>query len=75
MTCSASVTTFTISATISRLSPARFFRLMTSRAIEVYYNFAVTPWFHLTADVQWIAPANATAENAWVGGLRANVTF
>lgn len=45
------------------------------QGIEVYYNLAVTPWFHLTADVQWIAPANARAENAWVGGLRANVTF
>ncbi len=43
--------------------------------LEIYYNLALTPWFHLTADVQWIDPANGNIEDAWVGGLRANVTF
>jgi porin len=43
--------------------------------IEFFYNLAVTPWFRLTADLQWIDPANARFSDAWVGGLRASVQF
>jgi porin len=45
------------------------------QGVEAYYNFAVTPWFHVTADLQWIAPARGALSEAWVGGLRANITF
>jgi porin len=43
--------------------------------VEVYYNFAVTPWFRLSADVQWVDPARSAVGQAWVGGLRASVQF
>ena len=45
------------------------------QGVEIFYNFAVTPWFRLTADLQWIDPASGDNENAWIGGLRANVRF
>jgi porin len=51
------------------------FPLHDEQGVEMYYNLAVTPWFRVTADLQWIDPANGNIEDAWVGGLRANVTF
>jgi len=49
--------------------------LQDEQGVEMYYNCAVTPWLHLSADLQWIDPARARFGDAWVGGLRANVTF
>jgi porin len=45
------------------------------QGVEMFYNFAVTPWFKVTADLQWIDPAVSVNDNAWVGALRANLTF
>ena len=42
---------------------------------EAFYNFAVTPWFRVTADVQVVDPANGTFGTAVVAGLRASVAF
>ena len=40
---------------------------------EVYYNYEVTPWFHLTADLQAIQPQTASQDTAIVLGLRAKL--
>ena len=45
------------------------------QGIEVFYSLAVTPWFRVAADLQWIQPASGDNDDAWVGGLRANVRF
>ena len=45
------------------------------QGIEIFYNLAVTPWFRLAADLQWVRPANGDKDDAWVGGLRANIRF
>lgn len=45
------------------------------QGVEVFYNLAVTPWFRIAADLQWIEPASADNDDAWVGGLRANMRF
>lgn len=45
------------------------------QGIEIFYNLAVTPWFRVAADLQWIQPANSDNDNAWIGGLRANIRF
>jgi porin len=45
------------------------------QGLEVFDNFAVTPWFRLTADLQWIRPARGTLDDAWVGELRASIRF
>jgi porin len=45
------------------------------QGLEVFYNFALTGWLRLTADLQWIDPARARFSDAWVAGLRASVAF
>jgi porin len=40
--------------------------------VEVYYNAAISPWFHLTGDLQVVEPAEVAADTAVVVGLRAN---
>lgn len=40
--------------------------------VETYYNAAITPWFHLTGDLQVIEPAEIGNDTALVLGLRAN---
>ena len=42
---------------------------------ELYYNAAITPWFHLTGDLQVIQPGIAANDTAVVAGLRANLRF
>ena len=40
--------------------------------VETYYNAAITPWFHLTGDLQVVEPADVNKDTALVLGLRAN---
>jgi len=40
---------------------------------EIYYNMALTPWLHVTGDLQVILPSSKTNETAVVLGLRAKV--
>jgi len=40
---------------------------------EVYYNMAITPWFHLTADLQVIQTEIDSQDGAVVFGLRAKM--
>lgn len=40
---------------------------------ELYYNAALTPWFHLTADLQIINPAEVGNDTAVVVGLRGKI--
>jgi len=42
---------------------------------EAYYNFAVTPWMQISADVQYIDQGLTTSDDAWVVGSRLNVRF
>jgi porin len=45
--------------------------------VEIYYNAQITPWFHLSPNVQYIANTggSGTTKDATVFGLRAQVTF
>ncbi len=43
--------------------------------VEAYYNFAITPWLQLTADVQWISPGIKPSDDGWVLGSRLNTRF
>jgi porin len=45
------------------------------QAIELFYNIAVTPWFHVTPDLQVILPARENVETAVALGLRAKSDF
>lgn len=42
---------------------------------EVYYNAAITPWFHLTGDAQFIETEIASQDTAVVLGLRGKLDF
>jgi carbohydrate-selective porin OprB len=42
---------------------------------EVYYNAEITPWFHLTADLQVVEPSTQVEDTALVLGLRAKINF
>ena len=45
------------------------------QGVELYYNAAITPWFHLTADLQVVDNENAADDTAIMPGLRANIRF
>ena len=42
---------------------------------NAYYNFAITPWLQLSADLQYISTGLETGDNAWVLGSRMFVQF
>ena len=50
-------------------------RIGDEQGIEVYYNYAATPWFFLTGDVQYIDPPRKSVEDSLNLGLRANIRF
>ncbi|SFK37868.1 carbohydrate porin [Methylocapsa palsarum] len=54
-----------------------FFRigLGDERGWEVFYNFAATPWFRVTADAQFLEPALAGGQRAVFLGLRSQIKF
>ena len=43
--------------------------------VEIYYSCAVTPWLHVTPDLQYIDPASGGKSNAFVAALRARIRF
>jgi porin len=45
------------------------------RGLELFYNVAVTPWFHVTPDLQVITPTLELAKTSLVLGLRAKIDF
>jgi porin len=40
------------------------------QGVELYYNIEVTPWLHVTPDLQIINPAKSSVDTDWVLGLR-----
>ncbi|NQT11977.1 MAG: carbohydrate porin, partial [Planctomycetes bacterium] len=45
------------------------------QGVELYYNAAVTPWFHLTADLQIVEPAAVANDTAVVVGIRGKMSL
>ena len=43
------------------------------QGVELYYNAAITPWFHLTVDLQFVEPAVSADDTAVVLGLRGKI--
>ncbi len=46
-----------------------------SRGVEAYYNIEVTPWLHITPNLQIIDPSNKRTDPATVMGVRAKFSF
>ena len=42
---------------------------------ELYYNVAVTPWFHITPDIQIIEPVRTNVDTTVVIGARVKIDF
>lgn len=56
--------------------PRAKFGARDENGVELFYNCQMTPWLNVTSDVQWIRPGiGAFTNNAFVYGLRLNVTF
>ncbi|QDT02465.1 Carbohydrate-selective porin, OprB family [Rubripirellula lacrimiformis] len=45
------------------------------QGMEMFYNVAVTPWLHVTPDLQVIEPANRRFDTATTVGLRTQIIF
>lgn len=45
------------------------------QGIEAWYSLGLTPWFRITADMQFVNPASGDRDPAVIGGLRANLVF
>jgi porin len=45
------------------------------RGLELFYNVGVTPWCHITPDLQVITPTLGVAETSVVLGLRTKIDF
>ena len=59
---------------LKQLAP-RLLPLRDEHGVELFYNAAVTPWFHITPDLQVVLPAQQNASTALVLGLRAKIDF
>jgi porin len=60
---------------VSNLPIFRIHGLFAENGVEMFYNIAVTPWFHLTPDVQVLDPAQQHTSTALLVGMRARLTF
>ena len=49
--------------------------LRDEQGMEVFYNIAVTPWLHITPDIQAVRPYMADYPTAVFAGLRTNIKF
>lgn len=45
------------------------------QGVELYSNYAVTPWFRLTADLQVVENQNVDDGTALILGLRAKINL
>lgn len=57
--------------------PTAIFGPRNGTGVELFYNIQATPWLNITPDVQWLLPGagNLTTDNAFIYGLRVNMTF
>jgi porin len=46
-----------------------------SQGVELFYNYQVTPWFHLTPDIQVLVPGQQRFDTALLVGVRGVVTL
>ena len=50
-------------------------RVEDEKGVELYYNVAVTPWMHITPDLQVIDPARKSVGTTTVFGIRLQMNF
>lgn len=50
-------------------------KLQNEQGVELYYNTAVKPWFHVTPSLQVLEPSAGRASTATVVGVRTHIDF
>lgn len=60
---------------VSNMSILELHGVGAENGVELFYNAAVTPWFHITPDLQVIDPAQRNNATALLVGLRARLSF
>jgi porin len=60
---------------VSTLPVLKALGLFAENGVELFYNIAVTPWFHITPDVQVLDPARSSTATALLVGVRGRVSF
>ena len=63
-----------VNTSVKNLAP-RLVPIRDEQGVEVFYNAAVTPWCHVTPDLQVILPGQAKAQSLLAVGLRARIDF
>lgn len=63
-----------VSEELKRLAP-RLVPLRDEHGVELFYNLGLTPWFHLTPDLQVTTPFRDRVETSLNLGLRAKIDF
>jgi porin len=63
-----------VSDSFKQLAP-RLFPLRDEQGVELFYNIGLTPWCHVTPDLQVMVPTSTRAETSLLVGLRAKIDF
>jgi porin len=63
-----------LSSSFKNIAP-RLLPLQDEQGVELFYNVAVTPWCHITPDLQVIDPARSRVDTSFVLGIRARFDF
>lgn len=50
-------------------------RTQEEQGMELYYNIAITPWLHITPDLQVIEPTSGRVDTTVVAGVRMKIDF
>ncbi|HHT9111130.1 MAG TPA: carbohydrate porin [Candidatus Brocadiaceae bacterium] len=50
-------------------------RTQDEQGVELYYNIAITPWLHITPDLQVIEPVSKNVNTTVVAGVRMKIDF
>ena len=45
------------------------------QGLEAFYSYAVTPWLHVTGDIQYIDPASSSHDRTVIASLRTSIRF
>lgn len=63
-----------VSESLRNLAPV-LIPLGYEQGVELYYNMAVTPWCHVTPDIQWSDPFRDRVDSSVMLGIRAKIDF
>lgn len=54
---------------------SKFYKLGNETGVEAFYTYSVTPWFNITADLQYVDPAQKRRDDAIFAGIGSSIKF